>query len=82
MFAECMATRSIFTRQGILSVTYIIHYVAMCYYLIVFMIFYLYYISCTYVKPMNCMVLGNKQYNTAIGTICKLEDGTGVENFL
>ena len=28
-----------------------------------FMIFNLYYISCTYVKPMNCMVLGNKQYN-------------------
>ena len=27
------------------------------------MIFNLYYISCTYVKPMNCMVLGNKQYN-------------------
>ena len=24
--------------------------------------FNLYYISCTYVKPMNCMVLGNKQY--------------------
>ena len=30
----------------------------------IFMIFNLYYISCTYVKPMNCMVLGNKQYNT------------------
>ena len=28
------------------------------------MILNLYYISCTYVKPMNCMVLGNKQYNT------------------
>ena len=28
------------------------------------MIFNLYYISCTYVKPMNCMVLGNQQYNT------------------
>ena len=28
------------------------------------MIFNLYYISCKYVKPMNCMVLGNKQYNT------------------
>ena len=27
------------------------------------MIFDLYYISCTYVKPMNCMILGNKQYN-------------------
>ena len=27
------------------------------------MIFDLYYISCTDVKPMNCMVLGNKQYN-------------------
>ena len=27
------------------------------------MIFDLYYISCTYIKPMNCMVLGNKQYN-------------------
>ena len=26
-------------------------------------IFDLYHISCTYVKPMNCMVLGNKQYN-------------------
>ena len=37
-----------------------------CYYLIdIFMIFDLYYISCTYVKPMNCMVLGNKQYNTS-----------------
>ena len=36
-----------------------------CYYMIdIFMIFNLYYISCTYVKPMNCMVLGNKQYNT------------------
>ena len=36
-----------------------------CYYLIdIFMIFNLYYISCTYVKPMNCMVLGIKQYNT------------------
>ena len=34
------------------------------YYLIdIFMIFDLYYISCTDVKPMNCMVLGNKQYN-------------------
>ena len=30
----------------------------------IFMISNLYYISCTYVKPMNCMVLGNKQYNT------------------
>ena len=30
------------------------------------MIINLYYISCTYVKPMNCMVLGNKQYNTNI----------------
>ena len=27
------------------------------------MIFNLYNISCKYVKPMNCMVLGNKQYN-------------------
>ena len=35
------------------------------YYLIdIFMIFDLYYISCTYVKPLNCMVRGNKQYNT------------------
>ena len=33
------------------------------YYLIdIFMIFDLYYISCTQVKPMNCMALGNKQY--------------------
>ena len=39
--------------------------VVICYYLIdIFMIFDLYYISCIYVKPMNCMVLGNKQYNT------------------
>ena len=35
-----------------------------CYYFIdIFMISNLYYISCTYVKRMNCMVLGNKQYN-------------------
>ena len=27
------------------------------------MIFNLYNISCKYVKPMNCMVLGIKQYN-------------------
>ena len=38
------------------------------------MIFDLYYISCTYVKPMNCMVLGNKQYNTKDG------DSSGVYN--
>ena len=30
----------------------------------IFMIFSLYYISCTYVKRLNCMVLGYKQYNT------------------
>ena len=26
----------------------------------------LYYISCTYVQPMNCMVLGYKQYKNTV----------------
>ena len=43
--------------------------VVICYYLIdIFIIFDLYYISCIYVKPMNCMVPGNKQSNLYIET--------------
>ena len=46
----------------------------------IFMIFDLFYISCTYVKPMNCMVLGNKQYNTVV-SILKVWERGGVVLF-
>ena len=45
------------------------------------MIFDLYYISCIYVKPMNCMVPGNKQSNLYIETQLFLKNcQTSIQN--